>query len=392
MYNRGDSSWKRQPKVMSNETIYFLAQRIKEHCMKHEIKKFNIIIHGGEPLLAGIHFLKNFVGTINNNLFPDVKAEYSLQTNGTLLDEDWCKAFDELSINVGISLDGIKEENDKYRIYHSGKGSYDDIVKGYNILKQSNYVTKKKPGFLSVININADPIDTYQHFKNLRAYTVDFLLPEANFVTPAPKHSNSLSQTPYADWMITIFDIWIKEDKETRMRIRTFEFLIELILGNNLDFEVFGNSHNDVLVIETDGSIEAVDALKICGEGFTKAGSNVKIHSFDEAIETPLAKTYVMAHKYLSSKCLACPINEVCGGGSLQTRYSKKNGFNNPSVYCKDLMKLITHIQNSIIDALPQHFIDNNMDRITYEEVMDIIEENMTEHSTSSYSTFISNF
>ncbi len=392
MYNSGDNTWEKQPKVMSAETVQSLANRVKEHCKKHTIKNFNIVIHGGEPLLAGLNFFRNFVAVFNATLLPDTKPSFNLQTNATLLNEDWCKLLNQLNVSIGISLDGLKEDNDKYRIYHSGKGSYDDIIKGYRIA-QNSVESKRRPGFLSVLNINADPIKTYEHFKELNTSIVDFLFPDANFESPLVESKNITSSTPYADWLITIFDIWIKEDQRTRTGIKIFELLIEIILGDNLYFEAFGIMHNDVLVIETDGGIEAVDTLKICGDGFTKAGANVSTHSFDDAIETPLAQMYIMAHKYLSQKCLACPISEVCGGGPVQTRYSKENGFNNPSIYCHDFLKLITHIQNAVIDALPIDFIaESELSKITYNDAINIINENMDIEVPSNYSTFISNF
>lgn len=392
MYHGGDNTWKKQPKVMAYETIQSLANRVKEHCLEHSSENMNIILHGGEPLLAGKEFFENFISVFNKTLSPSVKLHFNLQTNGILLNEEWCVLFSKLNISIGISLDGVKNENDLFRVYHSGKGSYDDIIKGYKTALHSPSL-KNKPGFLSVINVNADPVATYLHFKQLETRIIDFLLPDANYNSLPPKKQKNASLTPYADWLISIFDIWIKESEETRTRIRTFEIIIELILGSNLSFESWGSMHNDVLVIETDGGIEAVDGLKICGEGFTKAGANVSTHSFDEAMKTPVAQLYIMGHKYLCKKCLACPINDICGGGSIQTRYSKNNGFDNPSIYCNDLLKLVTHIQNSVIDTLPTEFVtESGIKKLQYEDAVDIINDNMCDVGESHFSEFLLNF
>jgi uncharacterized protein len=147
-----------------------------------------------------------------------------------------------------------------------------------------------------------------------------------------------------------------------------------------------GKEENSVLVIETNGGIESVDVLKICGDGFTKTAANVLTHSFDEATHTTLAKFYRFSGSMLSKKCLACPINETCGSGYIPHRYSSANGFNNPSVYCNDLMKIITHIQNAVLDNLPEEVVKNSgAQKITYEECQAIIAANIDQIEEPDY-------
>ena len=148
-----------------------------------------------------------------------------------------------------------------------------------------------------------------------------------------------------------------------------------------------GKGENEILVIETNGGIEAVDVLKICGDGFTKTDANVSTHSFDDATQTPLAKIYRYSGSMLPKKCLACPISETCGGGYIPHRYSAANGFNNPSVYCNDLMKLITHIQNRVIENLPEEIVkEAGAQKITYEECQSIIAANIEHIEEPEYS------
>ncbi|WP_295230462.1 hypothetical protein [uncultured Chryseobacterium sp.] len=143
--------------------------------------------------------------------------------------------------------------------------------------------------------------------------------------------------------------------------------------------DYLGNKDNEVLVIETDGSMEAVDGLKSCGEGFTKTGANVNLFSINQALDTPLAKLYHYSHKHLCKKCRSCPINDTCGGGDLANRYSKENGFDNPSIYCADLEKLISHIQNKIIDSLPFELVeDSGIERLTPEKIQALRSKNIS--------------
>ncbi len=366
MYNMGDQSYLGQPKLMSEETVTNLLHRIKNHCDLHNIEKFWVIFHGGEPLLAGPDFIRNFVESANMVL-ADVEMRFAVQTNGILLTKEFCELFHELNITIGISLDGTPERNDKYRINHAGKGSYDEIVKGVEIAKNSPL--KDRLGTLCVVDASSDPLATYNHFRELDIYNIDFLLPDSNYETPPPlKPQNSIDNTPYADWLITIFDQWY-EDGRNRINVRIFDDIINLILGKDITSEVLGSSKNEVLVIETDSSIESVDVLKICGNGFTKDKANVLHDELDEALKTDLATKYNLSHKQLAPKCENCLVKDICGGGYLPHRYKQENQFDNPSIYCSDLMKLITHIQNKVLAQLPKELLEEaGVEMLTYED------------------------
>lgn len=393
MYNAGDNSWKKQPKVMSHAAIIKLGKRIAEHCTANGLRYFTVVMHGGEPLLAGMEFFRDFTNTLRNCLGAEVKLQLLVQTNATLLTEEWCELFEELHIAVGVSLDGEEEVNDKHRIYHSGKGSYQDTIRGLKISQQS--VMKHKPGVLSVIDINADPVGIYRHLQSLGVKSANFLLPDNNYYHPlSPPLLDTASEAPYANWLIKIFDIWFEENDEERIQVSHFMYLIEMLLGAEIGTEMFGTQYNGILVIETDGGIEATDTLKSCGEEFTKSGANIFNTSFDEALETPLAKMYVHAHKFLPRKCVTCPVNSVCGGGLIQTRYSKTNGFNNPSIYCNDYLKLIIHVQNRLLDSLPEEVVaENEIEKLSLHDEMARFKA--SDHDSSplmEYEQFISNF
>ncbi|WP_395853502.1 radical SAM protein [Cystobacter fuscus] len=349
VYNLGDTTWKRQPKVMSREVVGTLLQRVRGHCLRHGVKSFLFIFHGGEPLLAGPEFYSHFVEEARRILLPEVTPVFTLQTNGTLLTDEWCELLASLKIRIGISLDGPKEINDKHRVDHAGKGSYDATRRGIDTVLASPHV-RIPLSILSVINIESDPIAVYEHLKEVGAKTVDFLLPEATHDRPYPGWGKS--EAPYADWLIAIFDRWFHE-KPVPMRIRLFQEIMTDLLGGQSKLDTFGSSKNEVLVIETDGGIEPVGSLSICGDGFTKLGASVRTHEFEEALSTRLAQDYYLSGQSLSGTCQQCPVHEVCAGGYLPHRFSQKNGFDNPSVYCKDLMKLITHIQNKVLEQLP---------------------------------------
>ena len=119
--------------------------------------------------------------------------------------------------------------------------------------------------------------------------------------------------------------------------------------GGGSDSEAIGNPLQNYLVIETDGTIHVTDALKVCAEGVSDSGLNIFEHGFDDLhLGSPLLYTAVHEGFPLCTTCSLCPERGVCGGGYLAHRYSRQNEFKNPSVWCRDLLMLISHIRARI--------------------------------------------
>jgi uncharacterized protein len=374
MYNKGDLSYLTQPKFMSVETMDAVIKRAASHSAQHDLKRFNFIFHGGEPLLAGIERLDYFVYQ-TRNVFSSLNTEarFTIQTNGMLLNDDWCRFIGENNIGLGISLDGPKEINDINRVDHSGKGSYDEVVQGFNTVLNSPYINHA-PAMLSVVNPEYEPAELLNHFLALGSRSIDFLLPDNNYVVKPTKPLSgrfSGSDTPYGDWVIELYKLWKNLDNEQRPAIRTFQDIMWKFLGGTIDCDVLGNDFNRALVIETDGGVEAVDSLKICGDSFTKENASILQCEIDEAITQPLARMYFESHKQLCDTCEQCEIRDLCGGGFIAHRYSKENQFNNPSVYCKDYCKFFSFIQNDLLDDLPVEFVEKTkLERLNYHELI----------------------
>ncbi|WP_082468397.1 radical SAM protein [Pedobacter sp. R20-19] len=373
MYNMGDSTYKNQPKFMSKEVILSTIKEVKNHCIENDLDEFTFVFHGGEPLLASPKLYEFFVNNTKEILPEGIKTNFKLQTNGMLITKAWCELFEKLNIGIGISLDGDKNENDKYRLDHKGNGSFDAIIKGY---ATANTYLNNKPGIVTFINIGTNPLTTYNFLKSIEIGYVDFILPDGTHNTP---RWDSLleSQTPYADWLIKIFDLWFLE-KGQKPKIRFFETIMMLILGRGTDEgnDALGVGSHQVLVIETDGGIEPIDSLKVCGNGFTKINANILTSKISDAFDKELAQLCNLSHKLLCKQCMNCPVKNICGGGYLAHRFSNKNGFNNPSIYCNDLLKLITHIQNVVFGEIPTHLFEElNLQLVRYEEAQLMIEQ-----------------
>jgi uncharacterized protein len=370
MYNMGDDSYKEQPKCMSKHIVKSMLERIKKHCFDNNLTEFLIIFHGGEPLLAGMLFFKDFIRLVNEIIPEAIEISYTMQSNGVLLNKKICEELSDLGIGIGISLDGTPGSNNKNRIYHNGKGSYIDIIKGSSFIKE--VYGKENSDFLCVIDTNEKPKDVYEHFKKLETNSVHFLFQDFNYIL-----SDQNSVPKIGSWLVEMFDLWYWDEDVNKPEIRPLNDLIGLILGLEKNSENFGKGINDTLVIETDGSIQTVDTLRICGNGFTKTEFNVIKDELSAIYEnSELARQYYNAHSNLCTTCKNCLLESICGGGYLGHRYSPKNQFNNPSIYCKEIVEIICHIQNQLLKELPVDILKKlNVEALDYNKIISKIQQ-----------------
>lgn len=347
MFNLGDRSYLGRPKVMPLELVAVTAQRITEYAVAHQQRRLLITIHGGEPLLAGRDWLRATVHQFRAASDGRVDFRFGLQTNGVLLDTDWLDLFRELGVSVSLSMDGPKHVHDRARVNHAGRGSYDEVVRGLRLLLDAPDVDQLFGGILCVIDPTEDGLAIYRHFRELGVSRVDFLLPlEYHWDNPPPGYEDPTA-TPFADYLIPIFDDWWAEDNP-RVLVRLFFDVIKLLFGGRQHIDSLGGDPVDLAVIETDGSLEPLDALRACGDGFTQLGLNVRRDPIAALHDQPLFRAAMAGQEGLCATCQACSLRTVCGGGYLPNRYSRTRGFDNPSIYCRDLYKLISHIIDTV--------------------------------------------
>ncbi len=346
IYAMQDQSWRTRPVIMSLATVRQTALRIAQSAKNHGLAEIAVVLHGGEPLLAGQAFIAATASIIRGALGPHVSGSLSVQTNGILLTSELLDVLLEHDISVGVSLDGDRVSNDRHRRYASGRSSYYEAVRGLEPLSREPY-SRLFTGILCVIDISADPIETYDTLRAFKPPSVDFVLPHGNWTRRPPGRPADSTATPYANWLIAIFDRWYSAPNQ-QTRIRFFEEIIHLCLGGQSRLEAVGLSPVGLIVIDTDGSLEQVDTLRSAFPGASATGLNVFAHDFDAALAHPSVIARQIGLAALSDTCMQCAIHQICGGGYYPHRYQARSGFRNPSVYCPDLYKLIRHIQRRL--------------------------------------------
>jgi uncharacterized protein len=337
VYEMADQAWRSQPRRMAPAITAATVERIAEHVKQHDLSVVDVILHGGEPLLTGPEWLTDLAACLYTAI--PARVNISVQTNGTLLQPAMLRALKDLGIRVGVSLDGDAEATGRHRRYRNGRNSFDRVATGLRLLDSAEF-RSVYGGILCTVDVHNDPAATYQALLDFNPPTLDLLLPHANWSCPPPG-------TGYADWLITIFERWYSAP-EQETQVRLFAELIQLVLGGLGAVEGLGLQPATLIVVETDGFIKQLDSLSSAYPGASDTGLHVLTSSFDAALDHPTTIARQIGVAALSLECRRCPVMQICGGGLYPHRYRSGAGFRHPSVYCDDLLRLISHVAERV--------------------------------------------
>ncbi|XRQ04236.1 FxsB family cyclophane-forming radical SAM/SPASM peptide maturase [Actinomadura welshii] len=341
VFEHADQSWRGRPAAMAVDTMESAAGRIADHARTHGLTEVCLVLHGGEPLLAGPDRLRALIAVLRARVGGVCDIDLRLHTNGVLLDRRFCDLFREQSVKVGISLDGDRAANDRHRLYRDGRSSYDKVVRAIDLLR-SDYPDVYS-GLLCTIDVANDPVAVYDALIAHGPPAIDFLWPHHTWDRPPP--------TGHRDWLRVVADRWL--DGGRPVPVRMFDSIISTSRGGPGLSESLGLEASDLLVVETDGSYEQADSLKTAFEGAPDTGMDVFRHSIDHVGRHAGFRARQGGLAALCETCRQCPVVSTCGGGLFAHRYKGDGtGFANPSVFCEDLYALIGHVQERAARAM----------------------------------------
>ncbi|MCX4848897.1 radical SAM/SPASM protein FxsB, inactivated metallohydrolase extension form [Streptomyces sp. NBC_00893] len=343
VYEHADQSWRTRPRTISDDVIFRTAQRLAEHAKAHALPSVSVILHGGEPLLAGPARLRRVCEVLTSAFDGVAELDLRIHTNGLQLSPRYLDLFDEFDVRVGISLDGDRAANDRHRRYADGRSSHPLVLKAVELLRQERY-RHLDLGLLCTVDIENDPIAVLDALTELDPPLIDFLLPHATWDDPPPRPDGS--PTAYADWLLAVFDRWQEQGRPVPVRL--FSSVLSTLSGGPSLTESLGLAPTDLVVVETDGQLEQVDSLKSAYEGAAATGFDVFTHTFDEVAAHPGVRARQLGLAGVSEACRRCPVVRSCGGGLYTHRYRStgpSGEFDNPSVYCEDLAALVRGIE-----------------------------------------------
>ncbi|MBW5486695.1 FxsB family radical SAM/SPASM domain protein, partial [Streptomyces bambusae] len=340
VYEHADQSWRARPKVISPEVVTRTASRLAEHARDHALPSVTVILHGGEPLLAGADRLRLVCEEFTRALAGTAELNLRIHTNGLRLDRRLLGLFDEFGVRIGISLDGDRAANDRHRRFADGRSSHSLVLKSVELLRSEPY-RHLYQGLLCTVDTANDPVAVLDALVALDPPRVDFLLPHATWQAPPARPDGA--PDAYARWLLRVFDHWDRQGRPVAVRL--FESLLSTLRGGPSLTESLGLAPTDLVVVETDGTLEQVDSLKTAYDGAAYTGFDVFTHSFDQVAAHPGVRARQLGLAGVSEQCRRCPVVRSCGGGLYTHRYRAGSGFDNPSVYCADLQELIAGVE-----------------------------------------------
>lgn len=349
------------PNLLSEEDRTAFANRLCEYVVAADIKRSVVILHGGEPLLAGADSIVRFARLLRSTVPKSFVVDIGLQTNGLLLTEAVAAEFQREDIHVSLSLDGPREANDLHRTTRKGRSSFNRVANALEVLKTRPAIFD---GVIAVIDPKISPRTLFEYFAAHGLPKLDFLLPDAHHLHQPP--ARFVNPDVYLNWLIEAFDIWLSDFPNVPMR--TFESLLDSLAGLDSGTDAFGYGDVSLITVETDGSYHDLDVLKVAYDGATRLFGTVR----ETAIAEVAASTSIATHQAylkkngLCAQCQRCPVVNVCGGGSLPHRYGT-NGFDNPTVYCREMLGLISHAKAKVqalltVDVIPNSEISIGFD------------------------------
>ncbi|MCF2826594.1 MULTISPECIES: radical SAM protein [unclassified Pseudoalteromonas] len=347
VFNLHDSSYKERSARINLDTIESLVTFTSQAISDYGIEVLDVILHGGEPLLMPRNHFIEICEKLKS--FNSIQVNLALQTNATLIDESWVSIFEKYDIALGVSLDGPQEINDKHRVDHNEKGSFDKVIKGIEKLKDAESQKRIRSfGLLCVIDPYESPSDILKFFtRELSANSVSFLLPMDTHDTYNKKDVDKLS-----NYLINLFDSWVEEFENNNITIRIFSEIINTLTKDLKHLEQVSSKLDNSLMIgiSSDGEI-IFDELR--GLNGISNNQNIKNHSLSQYISS---EAFVKIEKQLETlpyECAPCVWKGLCKGGvglgAGITRHSKLHQFKNKSILCDSFRALFAHIVNYLI-------------------------------------------
>lgn len=348
VFNQGNEDYKKHPPQLPLSIIEglgnFLSTAVKEQNISHVILTF----HGGEPLLMKKERFESMCSSLTKKLNGLCEVSLVLQSNGLLIDEDWIKIFSRFKIGVGISLDGTKDYNDLNRIDFSGKGTYDGVIRGMQLLRKA-----EEQGIIPDFGVLTVPSSEFDGVKVIKHFMEELEIKHFNFLLPIIKHDEEIVDTKkLAKFYCDAFDYWIQNSPE-KFEVKIFRnTLIKMLNAGSCDKGVAYDDHL-IITVNSQGDLGPDDSLLPLNLDVYKF--NIMKDSYTSYIESDLWKNIVSSENTIPDDCLDCGWVNMCRGGSylgrLVNRYSKDKGFNNPSVICDSLRIFYSHVANTLLKS-----------------------------------------
>ena len=324
--------------VMKEEIADLLIRQVFEALDANGMVSF--AFQGGEPTVAGLPYFRNFTQTVRRYRPAGVSVHYAIQTNGTLLNEEWAAFLKEEGFLVGLSLDGLRSVHDAHRMDAEGAATWKRVLAARTLLE------KHRVDFNALCVVTGPcaekPEQVYKSLKNLGFRYIQLIACLDPIGHPRGQEAWSLTPQQYGSFLCRVFELWYQDWKNGDYHsVRLFDDYIHILLGDGASTCATCGKCGSYLVIEGDGSAYSCDFYVL---------DNWKIGTLQEMTVARMAQSEKAA-EFLQwgmdkpTECGACPYGGICNGGCKNDWYTDESGVHN--YFCPAFKMLLE-------DALPR--------------------------------------
>jgi uncharacterized protein len=302
-----------------------LERYIRQQCESQAaLPEVTISWQGGEPTLMGLDFFRRSVELAAKYRRPAQSVQYTIQTNGTLVDEEWCAFFREHRVLVGLSIDGPRKQHDAYRVDKGGHPTFDKVMQAARLMQQHQVDFNV---LCTVHAKNADhALEVYRFFRDdLGTRHIQFIpivervnsdgrtrFQEGNAVT-----DRSVTAEQWGRFLTTIFDEWLKRDVGT-VFVQMFDAALASWVGTTPTLCIFAETCGDAVALEHTGDLYSCDHFV---EPKHLLG-NIAETSLAELVASPQQRAFGAAKRdTLPRYCRECPVRFACHGECPKNRF-----------------------------------------------------------------------
>ena len=333
-----------------------LEEYVRQYIEAQQVPEVTFAWQGGEPTLMGLDFFRKAVEFQKKHQKPGTQLYNSLQTNGTLLDRDWCRFFHENDFLIGLSLDGPRALHDAYRVDKGGKPTFDTVMRAAEMMQthevEFNILT-------TVHAANAGhPVEVYRFMRDVvKTRFIQFIpiverdnetgYQEGNEVT-----NRSVTGKQYGRFLIGIFDEWVRRDVGN-MYVQIFDVSLAAWSGQSPGLCIFMETCGDALALEHNGDLYSCDHYV---EPDYRLGNITEIPMMDMVLSEQQRAFGQAKLDTLPQYCLSCDVRFICNGGCPKNRIiNTPDGEPGLNYLCEGYKAFFHHIDG------PMRFMANEL-------------------------------
>ena len=265
---------------------------------------------GGEPTLAGLSFFRHFVNRAKEWLPDGVRVQFSIQTNGSLINEEWAEFLKDSDFLAGISIDGFKDLHNLHRVDQRGKGTWNSVLRGLKALQDFHV----KVNALCVVTslCSRNPRKTYEELKRIGFHNIQYI----PCLDPLGEERGlkrwSLTPSDYGRFLCELFDLWYQDWKNGQYcSVRLFDDYVHLLMGEEGSSCAVCGMCGGYFVVEADGSVYPCDFYMLDN---WKLG-NIHKDTLYALRENNIRTDFLTRGQSKPSECLSCSYRSICNGG-----------------------------------------------------------------------------